>query len=147
MRWLDGFRIGHAEIDGDHEGLVDDVNAIADGFAEGRGEEAYEKCLEFRVDVVRHFENENRLLREARFPRWQAHVRSHDMFIDRLSSYCAACGERCRKSEKEACVSDLVAMLGEHFVRHDMDFKSHLEYEGLADGRRSGGSRGSGDGD
>jgi len=143
FQWHHGFEVGHPAIDDDHKALLDCLNRIAKYFAISRGEDAYEECLNFRAEIERHFEKENRFLRVIQFPRWQRHLTSHSKFTDHLLTYCAFCGERCRKSQEEECLTDLYAMLVEHFIKGDLDFKSYLEHENLANKQRRNGPSGS----
>lgn len=73
------YRLGHGEIDGQHEGLFAAVNTLHEAMRAGRGRHEIGETLAFlRRYTVEHFQAEEGLMAQARYPGFEAHKRLHD---------------------------------------------------------------------
>jgi len=87
IEWRDDLATGHADIDGQHKELFSRFNKLLQACHEGKGHEEVGRLLIFLGEYVRtHFDAEERLQREHRYPGYAAHRREHDEFIVRLRS-------------------------------------------------------------
>lgn len=73
------YRLGHGEIDGQHEGLFEAVNRLHDAMREGRARQEIATTLGFlRQYTVEHFQAEEALMQASRYPGFPAHKQLHD---------------------------------------------------------------------
>lgn len=80
IEWTEKHRIGHALLDSQHQMFFQMVQAAAQALGT-EGPEAVRARLEFLVDYTRqHFEEEERMMREAAYPELDAHCAHHQRF-------------------------------------------------------------------
>ncbi len=115
---------------------VNEMGALID---KGDGGKALDGCHKLRAEVRDHFTDEEDLLRAAEFPRLDNHIASHDTTQQSINQIISNCGEACINSGSSACINELGFILLDHFVRGDLDFKSHLQTKNLANNNNHGG--------
>ncbi len=81
VSWSPAVRIGHPVIDAQHRALFARANAFARAIRRARtGEEARELCAFLRHYIEEHFATEERVMRRARYPLLDGHLRQHARF-------------------------------------------------------------------
>lgn len=139
FKWSEAYETGNEVVDHHHRQLMARVNEMEALIDEGDGREALDVCHKFRAQVRDHFADEEDLLRAAEFPRLDNHVVSHDKTQEAINQVTSNCGEACISSGSSDCIKELGIILLDHFVRGDLDFKSHLQTRNLAkDNGKSG---------
>jgi hemerythrin len=79
--WTPALSVGVESIDVQHQELFQQVNALLVALGGQRQDEEILGTLAFLAAyVVRHFEDEERLMRETSYPRLPAHVAEHAQF-------------------------------------------------------------------
>lgn len=131
--WKKSFETGNAVIDARHRELVASLNNISALIDKGKGKQAFAECLAFRKLTRDHFDEETEILREAEFPRLKNHIRTHKKTLKQFDEVFSGCGDICKESGPCPCREDLSFLTLDHIVRHDLDFKSHLQTRNLAD--------------
>ncbi len=83
IEWKDGYKLGDAVIDEQHQHLF----ALANAFLAAKDSDAQTQCaMRLYKHTREHFGHEERLMRELHFPDYQAHVDSHNQLISRLNA-------------------------------------------------------------
>lgn len=131
LKWSKSFDTGNEVVDRQHHRLMARVNEMAALIDESDGGEALDACHKLRAEVRDHFADEEDLLRTAEYPRLDVHVASHDKTLRIFNQVISNCGEACINSGSSACIKKLGFILLDHFVRSDLDFKSHLQAKKL----------------
>lgn len=126
------FRIGHDEIDDDHEKIIDIINEIKETITD----EEVEACRRLFDSFIRmakdHFDREEGILREAGFPRLDEHAVFHDELLKKAHRVKKLCIDMSDRELLRECFDEMAAFMIEDVVRGDLDFKSFLEEKGLA---------------
>ena len=88
--WNDAYKIGHEQIDEQHQRLFELVAALA----EADGLPALRKALMQLYKYTReHFELEESLMRELNYPAASFHMAAHDQLLTRLNAISLEAGE------------------------------------------------------
>jgi len=132
IEWLASFETGNSDIDDQHRELLDCLDELKDLMESGEGEKAHAHCVILRKLFDSHCADEEALLREAGFPRVDAHMETHEESKDSINAVICSCGKACKGNIGGACIEDLSSILIRHFLQGDMDFKSFLQVSGLA---------------
>lgn len=86
LDWDDSFAIGVPAIDAQHRELFARVARFEAALDRGDARAMAEAFAFLREYALVHFEQEERLMREARYPRLGEHEESHARFVERLSA-------------------------------------------------------------
>jgi len=133
VEFPDSFLIGHAVLDDDHRRLIAHLNKMKRCFAEHQGGEAREACDLLQILMDEHNDREEKILRDAKFPRLDEHIESHETISEACRNVLAGCGMACLNNKEDNCTTRLSISVIEHIVSNDLDFKSFLQDEGLAE--------------
>ena len=127
LSWMDILETGEPEIDSEHRELIDDFNAMIDLLHSGTQRDQLVSRLEQMLAKLKHhFETEEKVLRQRRFPRLEAHIEEHKRFEAQLERSLAMA---CPSNSSFGCATfleHLHVMLIDILVRHDLDYKSHI---------------------
>lgn len=85
LRFGERHRLGHEELDAQHEALFAQVNRLHDLAASLHGRQALAGQLaELREETVLHFSREEELMRRVAYPGFPEHRRLHDILTRQL---------------------------------------------------------------
>ena len=85
MAWQDGFEVGHAVIDADHQRLFELFNQLLTAVNECRADSEIRGALAELLDYTDvHFDREEALMRRHGYPGCDAHKALHDSFVRQL---------------------------------------------------------------
>ena len=85
MAWQDGFEVGHAVIDADHQRLFELFNQLVTAVNECRADSGIRGALTELLDYTdAHFDREEALMRRHGYPGCDAHKALHDSFVRQL---------------------------------------------------------------
>jgi len=91
VAWQDGFGVGHDGIDADHRRLFELFNAFVFAVKANRADPEIEGVLHELLEYTdRHFDREERLMREHGYPEFATHKTMHDTFVRQLQDVHAA---------------------------------------------------------
>lgn len=82
IRWIDAYRIGHEQIDAEHQKLFKLVNQFL--LADDKGSLTLNAMGMFKY-TREHFTREEDLMRELGYPGTREHVRQHNDLLTRLN--------------------------------------------------------------
>lgn len=113
VQFTDELRVGHADIDQQHEALFDIVNRLHDSMRAGNSRQEQGNILAFMGNyTAEHFAAEERLMQESEFPELAAHKTEHESLLRQFQ-------ELQQKHEAGSMTLSIMVM---HFLR---DWLSH----------------------
>jgi hemerythrin-like metal-binding protein len=116
IEWTTELSVGIAEIDDDHRELLWHVNVFLEAMQGARGAAALAPLFDFLNDFMRHhFETEERLMREGRYPDLSAHQAEHRQFLQALKGHFA---QYQRTGPSATLTSGLGEILGKNLRDH-----------------------------
>ena len=84
--WDEANTFGHAEIDADHRALVRITEELHDHIEDGTAEDGLGGLLARLKSYSNfHFETEENLMRQSRYPDYEEHRREHERFVKTLA--------------------------------------------------------------
>lgn len=128
---LESFETGHPEIDADHRRMCVIINAIHDALEASLFDDCRRLFDDFLDAAREHFAREERVLREAGFPRVAEHSVYHWRLMERAHEVQKMCAEVTAAEEITACFDKLTAFFIDDIIKGDLDFKSFLHEKGL----------------
>ena len=134
-QWTKTFETGHPVIDGQHIkifGFLDKIESLLTG---DDGDATVATCKAFRAFMVKHFADEEDILRQAEFPRLRQHMEEHSRVMGQMKKFFDNCNESCRTGNADSCMEDLSFHTLDHIIRLDLGFKSHLQMKKMAPDR------------
>lgn len=79
IKWDDRYRTGHTVVDTQHQELFRMVNQLHAAIVENRGKEVLMPTLQKLASyTVEHFQSEEKLMHEVKYPALDAHKKKHD---------------------------------------------------------------------
>jgi len=130
LPWLPVLETGHSAIDSQHRELIADANVVQDIVVQ-RGEWADLAAAigKMHRDCTLHFADETKLLASSGFSDTAAHELEHQRILDEIGEIhgiIRAAPTPTRYHWKLALT--LRSLLIDHFLRYDLQYKSHLMY-------------------
>ncbi len=88
ITWQNEFSVGVPELDAQHKQLVALINAFHQAMMLGQGSAVLRSVLLDLTAYTRmHFETEERILQEVKFPDFEAHRQKHQAFKEQVTSF------------------------------------------------------------
>ncbi|MDM8565178.1 bacteriohemerythrin [Candidatus Halobeggiatoa sp. HSG11] len=82
IEWESSFSIGIEYIDKQHQELIVRLNKLIDATNTGKSKDQVEETLSFLCDyVVTHFQDEEKLMEQSKYPAYSTHKKEHEQFI------------------------------------------------------------------
>lgn len=104
LSWSPKLALGVTRVDAQHRRLFERANALLAALGSGNGEGEVRRLATFLNDyVIRHFQDEERIMREHGYPEYPAHRRLHDTFAAGLADI----GARLAKKADTALVLEI----------------------------------------
>ena len=126
LELVDGIRVGHPQIDSEHQELIDLANSLFEFVEEGDHDKFLEHLPRFVDGVSLHFSNEIEILKELGFPRVEKHAAFHAEALVGISEMAKRFAEGTEPIEPEHVQQEIAAILLHDFVRNDLEFKSFI---------------------
>ncbi len=124
--WTPQMSIGVEQIDREHRGLVDAINAFHDSMLAGQAAGTLTSVLSKLIDYTQtHFRNEEQLLRRLGYPDFAAHKKEHDLLTANVLELKEGLGAGRIKASIET-MRFLRDWLVNHIMRTDMAYKPFL---------------------
>lgn len=81
LKWSDDFKVGHEQIDQEHQLIVEKYATLYDLMKEGKGHDYYGQLLLFLKDYIEfHFSNEEKIQQEVGYLGQLRHKKLHEAF-------------------------------------------------------------------
>jgi len=132
--WNDTLKTGHARMDDDHRELADLFNQLRDAVESGAGKPACARIFDKVIAHSKaHFELEQRLMAQHRYPKAEQHAAEHAMLMRQARDYR-------ERFDLDSAASRLDLMLfaevwlAFHILFSDKELAAHLVQAGAGDG-------------
>ncbi len=120
LEWRDDFRIGIAEVDHEHQALIDLINALHASLCADRSAERIEAFLgEIFARISAHFALEEKDMQVLGYPELAAHKADHERLLDDLRDIMDGVNDR-GVLDDGAFAQRLAAWFSGHFSSHDV---------------------------
>ena len=129
--WLESFEIGFKAIDDDHRKMLALMKQVGDA-----GEAAkFDRCAELPDELVdfskAHFEREEVLLDEIRYPAAALHKSYHAGLLVRADAVKEACKAIRSAHNFRECCEEMFEFLIDDVVAGDLKIKSYMQESGM----------------
>lgn len=132
MVWNDRLSVGVARLDKDHKKLLAVLNEMYALLQRGSAGEVLDDVLESLVDYTRrHFENEERLLIETRYPDLEVHKLEHEKMVAWLNQLRSRRTLGTAAGPSLETVNYLKDWLFDHILGSDQRYSAHLHAHGI----------------
>jgi hemerythrin len=85
ITWKPEFAVGVQSVDFEHQQMINLINEIYDELATHKDADSIEQFLgDVHFAISAHFALEERLMREAAYPEYEAHKGDHEELLDQL---------------------------------------------------------------
>ncbi|WP_143009846.1 bacteriohemerythrin [Propionivibrio dicarboxylicus] len=122
IEWSPALAVGYAEIDTQHQRLVEIANALNSAMHNGAGAEVSGRVLNELVDyTVRHFGYEEGEMRKHRYPQSDAHKEAHRKLVEEVSAF-----KEKFDSGKAAISIELMAFIRDWLLNHILKVDKEL---------------------
>ena len=86
INWDESLSVGNELIDEEHKTLIRKINDVSEAISKGMGESQVAKTIEFLRDYsIQHFNSEEKIMTEKKYPQMQEHLKMHSEFIDTIN--------------------------------------------------------------
>jgi len=131
IHWDQSFSVGVAKLDEQHKAILDMVNKL---LADPKGDVHSETISEVLTKMMRyaidHFETEERLLAEHKFPEFSTHEEMHLSFRKKSVALCLD-----TISQKDSVPEEILEYLKDwwtdHILKSDMKYRSFFQEQGV----------------
>jgi hemerythrin-like metal-binding protein len=116
FQWHDYLETGHSKIDNQHKLLVVYLKNLSDAFNGGKGIEEIEKTMDFLIAyTIKHFNDEEKLMAEYKYPEALLHRSYHEGFKKTVAEYI----ERLRtEGTSEQLAESILSTMGDWLANH-----------------------------
>jgi hemerythrin len=130
LGWLEIIETGVQVIDADHRDLIERCDALTVMVANNAPWRAlYAAAYHLAERCQQHFEREEAILVWSEFPRCEAHMHEHRRCGTRLQKLVGCIARTNAEPHDHLKIVDgLRDLLVDLLVRHDLDYKSHLQH-------------------
>lgn len=88
LKWSDSLSVHVAEIDEQHQKLIQLINTLHDAMLEKKGKDVLAGILdELAAYTVYHFSTEEKYMENCKFPGLVFHKKEHDTFVGKVDSF------------------------------------------------------------
>jgi hemerythrin len=113
VEWKDAYKIGHAEIDQQHQRLFELTNALMAAKDVG---ELRRSMVQLYKHTREHFDLEESLMRQYKYPELAQHTEMHDNLLSRLNEVSEEVG---RGQVNRSALVQLMGTWALHHIPHE----------------------------
>ena len=119
LKWTDAFSVGIEEVDSEHQELVEMINGLHDVMQVGADYvQVVELLGKIYSQIAAHFAHEEKIMRNAHYPLYEAHKEDHETLLDDLREIMDEV-EADGSFDAVALSGDLNRWFMDHFHTHD----------------------------
>ncbi|MBI3992381.1 MAG: hemerythrin family protein [Candidatus Lambdaproteobacteria bacterium] len=131
FEWLDTFSVNVPSVDEDHKVLIALVNEVVTGIQEHRGRAIMNDALSRLIEYTGyHFDREERVMEQHRFPELEAHRAQHNSLIRQVLRFQRL--YRANELEPVELGEFLIDWLTTHILHEDMKLGLHIARQSVA---------------
>jgi len=125
VAWSDKLSVGISQVDTEHQNLVGILNQLDEAMRTGKGTRVMGDILMQLIDYTHiHFENEEKLMAEANFPKLERHKTQHRQLMEKVEKFYQKFTTQGKRITKEM-MEFLRYWLTNHILVDDMAFGKH----------------------
>jgi len=136
FEWFDSLEVGVKVIDDDHREMMKMLGLIQEAICVQSLVTTKKLVVEFIQLTRMHFINEEKILKDAKFPNLKQHSLTHGKLMVRAIELGKIVRDATHIDELGDCLHDLAGFLFHDLIASDMEFKSYLQECGVAEQRR-----------
>ena len=125
--WKDGYSVGHAEMDQQHQTIVGYINRLISFSQESQIHAVRVEVMEALRDLIKfgaeHFQVEELLLEQANYPHLMQQKSSHQLYEQKIASFYQ---EKITRERLAELIELLSRWWMDHILLEDMGYKTHL---------------------
>jgi len=130
IKWKQEYETGIVTLDKEHQGLVQQINALFEAVRDKRGSEVYSDVVAMLVTyVLEHFAHEEKLMQEYQFSGLAEHQHKHEKLVIAVKKLTAEDAVRDECAAREL-LNFLRTWLLEHIVKVDREYGPYIESRG-----------------
>ena len=119
---------GNSLIDSEHRQLFDAVNAMLDACSQGKGRDQIQNKTTFLNNyVIKHFQDEERLQTQSKYPNYPAHKQFHDGYRRQLNQVTQVLVQEGPTVRALGELNKVVAVLVSHIRTEDKRLARHIK--------------------
>ena len=131
MTWSEELSVDVAEIDAQHQELIQLLNELFDAVKKGRGRDIVETVVDRMADYTKfHFGIEEKYFDELGYPDAKMHKMEHQVFIDRVAEFRTQIGAG-ELGVSIRILRFLGDWIGDHIQGSDMKYSKFFNDKGL----------------
>ena len=125
INWREEFSVGVAEVDHEHQELIESINNLHRSVQEGvTRKQVIEGLGDIYAQISSHFALEEKFMRDSHYPAYNAHKTDHEALLDDLRDIMDEVEDDGDFDERRLSI-DLDRWFSEHFRTHDSKLHSH----------------------
>ncbi len=126
LKWNESLSVENIVIDNQHKGLFDLTNNLILEYKDDINSPLIGETLSSLLRYAKkHFKDEERLLREVKYPKLEEHEKMHIDFIFKIAMFCKDV-----LNGKSSVVNEMIEYLTDWLINHtssaDLDFKNYI---------------------
>ena len=119
IEWQESFNLGIESVDRDHRELIGLINRLYASIQEKAStDEVLAALSEIFARLAEHFDEEESVMRAARYPAYREHKEDHETLLDELDELMDEI-QFDKVYDENRLTKDLLRFFGEHFRVHD----------------------------
>ena len=124
INWKEEFSVGVAEVDHEHQELIESINNMHRSVQEGvTRKQVIEGLGDIYAQIAAHFALEEKFMRDSRYPAYGAHKTDHETLLDDLRDIMDEVEDDGDFDERRLSI-DLERWFSDHFRTHDAKLHS-----------------------
>jgi len=125
INWKEEFSVGVAEVDHEHQELIELINGIHRSVQEGvTRKQVIEGLGEIFAQIAAHFALEEKFMRTSHYRAYPEHKEDHEALLDDLRDIMDEVEDDGEFDERRLSI-DLERWFSDHFRTHDAKLHSH----------------------
>lgn len=125
ITWREEFSVGVAEVDHEHQELIEAINCMHRSVQEGvTRKQVIEALGDIYAQIASHFALEEKFMRNSRYPAYASHKTDHEALLDDLRDIMDEVEDDGEFDENRLSI-DLDRWFSDHFQTHDAKLHSH----------------------
>jgi hemerythrin-like metal-binding protein len=119
LQWKPSYTLGVPSVDHEHRELIDLINQAYSHMERDSAPDRIEACLEdIHAAISLHFALEERHMRQAGYPEFQAHKDEHEELLDQIRDMMDEFADDPESGERQLRAK-LADWFGQHFATYD----------------------------
>jgi hemerythrin len=125
INWKEEFSVGVAEVDHEHQELIESINNMHRSVQEGvTRKQVIEGLGDIYAQIAAHFALEEKFMRSSHYPAYNSHKADHEALLDDLRDIMDEVEDDGEFDDRRLSI-DLDRWFSDHFQTHDAKLHNH----------------------